>query len=247
MLRHTIDANQIHSWWLPKNIKRTTPVELEIIGVKQSSEIDNIRSILSNNGNICKLILNGFNFVFQDDSKQYFCKMIQESSIKNLEITNSSYMLDLSWFASIFSIKRNTLTSISIKTIRSNSTTLYLSQKKTIVNALKTNTCLLNTEIDVIDPLIALRKNLQYGNVRSLQEYIEEQNIYNQNSNLDRELKVYLQRNKDGYKRCQNAILQMILIKKYRNSVLSNIINNDIFKIIIDIIWESRGSTQWIT
>lgn len=58
-------------------------------------------------------------------------------------------------------------------------------------------------------------------------------------------LKSLLQRNYDGYAKCQAAIVQLFLIKKYRPDSVFHLINKDVVKLIAQLLHDTRGIKLW--
>ena len=72
-------------------------------------------------------------------------------------------------------------------------------------------------------------------------------NLTQISNEMDHEISMltkYLKRNNKGYKKCGNACVMMLMIFRFRNEL--KILGKDIMKLIIDLVWDSRGTSIWI-
>lgn len=74
--------------------------------------------------------------------------------------------------------------------------------------------------------------------------------LYPESAPISRELSLikiecYVERNVQGYKRCRDVALLLLLVKRFETGTVLDIINMDIVRILAKMIWASRGQKMW--
>jgi len=59
-------------------------------------------------------------------------------------------------------------------------------------------------------------------------------------------LKAYLKRNKIIFKKCQKVTIILLGLKKRKDVHLFHLVDRDVLRIVIDMVWETRGTQVWI-
>lgn len=115
-----------------------------------------------------------------------------------------------------------------------NRSMLMVERSEGIINALKINYSLSSFESSSISQEIKLLlvAGIHPGHRSIIQKY-------------NKTMKALLKRNRDGYAKCNDAILQIFLIKRYRPDSVFRFVNFDVVRLIAKLLHNSRGTRVW--
>lgn len=130
----------------------------------------------------------------------------------------------------------------------------------------ESNGCIRNSVKELVAKKVAFRReilktletnyrvriiNIEYTTKTKISRDVKSRNHLNiiqyepdEPGRLDDQIKILLDRNNRGYHLCQSAIQTVLLIKKYKNSVL-DLLGRDIVKVICQLLLDTKGTQVW--